>query len=112
MDLSAPAGHSVNNGISRELCSVHYASLDDAAVRVIDLSQGTLLAKMDIRQAYQNVPVAPEDKPLLGIRWDGQTFIDQVLPFGLGSASMIFSSIVDRLLWIMKKKGTSWPYTT
>ena len=37
MDLSTPAGHSVNDGISRELCSLHYASLDDTAARVIGL---------------------------------------------------------------------------
>ena len=108
MDLSAPLGHSVNDGIAKELCSLHYASLDDAAAKVSELGQGALLAKMDIRQAYRNIPVAPEDKHLLGLRWEGQTYIDQVLPFGLRSAPMIFSAIADGLLWIMKKKGTSW----
>ena len=65
MDLSAPVGHSVSDGISRELWSLHYASLDNTAARVIDFGQGMLLAKMDIRQPYQNVSVAPKDKPLL-----------------------------------------------
>ena len=108
MDLSAPQGHSVNDGISKELCSLHYSSLDDAAAKVAELGQGALLAKMDIRQAYRNIPVAPEDKPLLGLRWNGHTYIDQVLPFGLRSTPMIFSAIADGLLWIMQKKGVSW----
>ena len=108
MDLSAPQGHSVNDGIDKELYSLHYTSLDEAAIKVCQLGKGTLLAKMDIRQAYRNIPVAPEDKPLLGMKWEGHTYIDQVLPFGLRSAPMIFSAIVDALLWVMKKKGVSW----
>ena len=108
MDLSSPSGHSVNDGIAKELCSLRYASLDLAAAKVAELGSGALLSKMDICQAYRNIPVAPEDKPLLGLKWNGRTYVDQVLPFGLRSAPMIFSAIVDGLLWIMKKKGASW----
>lgn len=50
MDLSAPRGHSVNDGIAKELCSLHYASLDNAVAKVAELGQGALLAKTDIRQ--------------------------------------------------------------
>ena len=64
MDLSAPVGQ-CQWWISRELWTFHYASLDDIAATVIDFGQGMLLAKTDIRQPYQNVPVAPKDKPLL-----------------------------------------------
>ena len=108
MDLSAPQGHSVNDGIAKEMCSLHYSSLDDAATRVAAMGPGALLAKMDIRQAYRNIPVAPEDKHLLGLQWNNQIYIDQVLPFGLRSAPMIFSAIADALLWIMLRKGVSW----
>ena len=31
VDLSHPAGHSVNDGIEPEICSLSYASIDDAA---------------------------------------------------------------------------------
>lgn len=108
MDLSAPQGHSVNDRIDKERCSLHYSSLDDAATKVAALGPGALLAKMDICQAYRNVPVAPEDRLLLGMQWENQIYIDQVLPFGLRSAPMIFSAIADALLWIMLKRGVSW----
>ena len=107
MDLSSH-GHSVNDGIAKELCSLHYSSIDDAAARVATLGPGCLLAKMDIRQAYRNIPVAPEDKHLLGLQWNNQIYVDQVLPFGLRSAPMIFSAVADTLLWIMLQKGVSW----
>ena len=110
MDLSSPHGHSVNDGITKELCSLHYSSIDEAATQVAALGPGCMLAKMDIRQAYRNIPVhvAPEDKHLLGLQWNNQIYIDQVLPFGLRSAPMIFSAVADALLWIMLKKGVSW----
>ena len=63
---------------------------------------------MDIKQAYRNIPVAPEDRHLLGIQWNDTVYIDQVLPFGLRSAPLVFSAVADALLWIMQQKGVSW----
>ena len=72
------------------------------------LGKGALLAKMDIKQAYRNVPVAPEDRYLLGLIWDNKIYVDQVLPFGLRSAPLIFSTVADALLWMMKQRGMLW----
>lgn len=69
MDLSSPDGHSVNDGISKDLASLSYVSVDDVVVGIIQRGSGTLLAKMDIRQAYRNIPIHPSDRPLLGMQW-------------------------------------------
>ena len=37
VDLSDPAGSSVNDGIDRELCSLKYVSVDDAVRSILDL---------------------------------------------------------------------------
>ena len=66
-DLSSPQGHSVNDGIDPALCSLSYTSVDDAAAEISAMGRGTLLAKLDIKNAYRIVPVHPEDRPLLGI---------------------------------------------
>ena len=108
MDLSAPHGSSVNDGIDRDLCSFHYVSVDTAAARMHTLGRGALLAKMDIKQAYRHIPVAPEDRHLLGLSWKGATYIDQVLPFGLRSAPLIFSAVADALQWMLINRGVSW----
>ena len=63
---------------------------------------------MDIKQAYRNISVAPEDRYLLGFQWEGRTYVDMRLPFGLWSVPFIFSSIADALLWIMQKNGVMW----
>ena len=69
-DLSSPQGHSVNDRINPALCSLTYTSVDDAAAEVCAMGRGTLLAKLDIKNAYRIVPVHPEDHLLLGTKWE------------------------------------------
>ena len=40
VDLSSPKGHSVNDGIPPELCSLSYASVDQAVEKILKLGQG------------------------------------------------------------------------
>ena len=107
LDLSSPSGASVNDGISKDLCSMHYATLDEALAVIVDLGPGALLAKIDIKEAYRNIPVHPDDRPLLGMAWGGRTYIDCQLPFGLRSAPLLFSVVADVLEWIVLQKGVS-----
>ena len=107
VNLSAPRGRSVNDGISKELASLSYVSVDEVAMAVLQLGQGTMLAKMDVKQAYRNIPVHPEDRPLLGMQWEGETFVDAALPFGLRSAPLMFTVVADALQWIMEQRGVA-----
>ena len=59
------------------------------------MGRGTMLAKLDIKNAYRIVPVHPEDHPLLGTKWQGKLFRDTVLPFWLRPAPKIFNGIAD-----------------
>ena len=45
------------------------------------------------------VPVYPEDRVLLGMRWKGMVYIDTRLLFGLRSAPKIFTAVADALEW-------------
>ena len=51
------------------------------------------------------VPVHPEDRPLLGMSWNGAVYFDAVLPFGLCSALKIFTAIADALQWMVHQAG-------
>ena len=62
---------------------------------------------MDIKQAYRNVPVHPQDRLLLGMLWESKAYVDTALPFGVRSAPLIFSASAYALLWIMRQRGTS-----
>ena len=52
VDLFAPEGHSVNDGIPRELCSLRYPSFDSAVHLIVAHGPGALLSKLDIKEAY------------------------------------------------------------
>ena len=95
----------MNDGITPQLCSVSYSSVDDAVQAVGRLGKGALLAKFDLENAYRLVPVHPVDRLLLGMKWEGDVYIDGALPFGLRSAPKLFTAIADALLWIMGSHG-------
>ncbi len=105
VDLSSPEGASVNDGISRSLCSLSYVSVDTAADIVAKTGRGSLLAKIDISNAYRMLPIHPEDRWLLGMRWEGSLYADTVLPFGLCSAPKLFTAVADALERIVRKEG-------
>ena len=108
IDLSAPEGHGVNDGISRELASVSYVSVDKVVSGIRQQGRGSLMAKMDIKHAYRNIPVHPKDRLVLGMQWKGSSFVDATLPFGLRSAPLLFTAVADALQFIMEKRGVCW----
>ena len=71
----------------------------------IHLGEGAILAKFDLECAYRMVPVHPHDRILLGTWWEGNTYVDGALPFGLRLAPKIFTAVADVLLWIMRRHG-------
>ena len=105
VDLSSPAGHSVNDAIPPANCHMQYPSVLDAAKLIRCLGVGTLLAKVDLQHAYRIVPVHSDDHHLLGLRWGDNVYIDTALPFGLRAAPKIFSALSDALAWILHSKG-------
>ena len=104
-DLSYPPGGSVNDGVDPRLCSLQYTTVEKVAAAAQRLGPGALLAELDIRSAYRLVPVHPDDRPLLGITWRGEVFVDGMLPFGLRSAPKIFTAVADALEWILRQCG-------
>ena len=105
VDLSYPTGQSVNDGIDSKLASISYASVDDAVQLILLLGRGTQLVKLDLENAYRNIPVHPQDQHLLAVSWQGDCFVDRALPFGLKSAPKIFSAVVDTVAWALHCSG-------
>ena len=77
----------------------------DAMDSIMHLGRDALMAKLDIKSAFQLYPVRPADHHLLGMRWQGQYFFDRVLPFGLRSAPCIFNCLA--IEWIAKQEGST-----
>ena len=105
VDMSFPHGNSVNDGIPPELCSLAYASVDDAIEHILQLGRSTQLVKMDLKDAYRMVPVHPHNQSLLGISWRGRTYVDRALTFGLRSAPKLFSAVADAIARVLHCQG-------
>lgn len=104
-DLSFPHGFSVNDGVDPEFCSLQYTTVEDIAEIIARLGLGALLAKFDIESAYRLIPVHPQDRPLQAMCWEGKTYVDPMLPFGLRSAPKIFNAVADALNWHLQQAG-------
>ena len=117
VDLSHPEQQSANDGINSEWCSLTYVRVEAVVGRLLQLGMGAKMAKIDIKSAYRIVPVHPDDRHLLGMRWNDRVFVDAVLPFGLRSAPKIFNAIADAVEWIVREQGvrdvgTTWMTTS
>ena len=108
VDLSSPKGKSVNDGINEDWASLSYVTIDDVINKILQLGQGTIMAKTDVKSAFRIVPVHPSDRWLLGLEWKGEWFVDTTLPFGLQSAPKIFNSIADAIQFIAIQEGIKW----
>ena len=110
-DLSFPPGMSVDDGISPELSSLSYTSVDHVADTGVSLGMGTQLVKVDIESAYHLILVHPHNRPLQAVQWQNRIFVDPMLPFGLRSAPKIFSyAVADVLHWYLNHCGIAHLY--
>ena len=107
VDLSYPAGHSVNDGIPKALCGLSYITIDNAIQKILELGPNTLLAKIDIKNAFRILPVHPADRHLLCMEWNKAVYVDTCLPFGLRSAPKLFNILADLLSWIAEQRGVT-----
>lgn len=101
-DLSSPPGTSVNDFIDPNKFSLTYCTIDDAANMVLKSGKNCLMGKIDLKNAFRNVPVRPSDWELLGILWKGKYYVDKCLPFGLRSAPFLFNQVSEAIEWSLK----------
>ncbi|XP_060127970.1 uncharacterized protein LOC132591759 [Zootoca vivipara] len=101
-NLSHPKGSSVNDMIPPELCSVKYASLDQAVEIVRKFGPGALLAKCDIESAFRLLPIHPSDFWLLGFQFEGAFYFDKAMPMGCSVACAAFESFSTFLEWALR----------
>lgn len=102
--LSYLKGASVNDAITPELCSVRYASLDDASSIIRSCVLGALLAMCDFQSVFRLLPVHPVDFCLLGFRFGRAWYVDKVMPMGCSIACTTFEAFSTFLEWVVKER--------
>ncbi len=103
--LSYPAGYSVNDFIPDEICEVEYSKFDDATEWVAKLGPGCLLAKADIKSAFRLMPIATTDFELLGMKFEGQYYVDKCLPMGIRCAPAYFEAFSSFIEFTVKQRS-------
>ena len=98
LDLSQPAGGSVNDTIDPDCFLVQYSSIDEACRMIFSCGgQDALMFKADIQSAFKLIPVSPDQLHLLGFCWEGFFYYQVCLPFGCRSSPKIFNDLADCL---------------
>ena len=100
--MSSPKKASINDNICRQHTHVAYSSVDDAAHLMQHFGTNALLAS---KETYRIIPIHSDDWPFLGHHWKRQVYINCQLPFGLASATAIFSAVGEALEWVLRQRG-------
>lgn len=100
--LSFPRGMGINDFIDEKYCTVHYTSFDKVIEMIADLGPHAELAVVDIKSAFRLLPVFPGDFDLLGIKFEGQYYIDKCLPMGCSVSCNIFEKFSTFLHWVVE----------
>ena len=101
--LSWPTGSSVNDGIPDSEAHIHYENFEQAIHLIRSFGRGSLLAKLDLKDAFHHIPVRPQDWHLLGFHWQSNFYYAVVLVFGVKTAPYIFNLFAEALHWIFQR---------
>lgn len=100
--LSWPDGLSVNDGIPDDEAHISYDMFERAVQDLLETGPGSLLAKLDLKDAFRHIPVRSADWHHLGMFWNSKFYYAVVLMFGLKSAPYIFNLFAEALHWIIQ----------
>ena len=103
--LSYPQVMSINSFIDPEDCKTNYQTLDMALKLMAKHGQGYFMAKEDFKSVFHNIPMCFSDLSLLGIKIQGQFFIDCCLSFGAAVSCQVFEKIATLIHCIAQKRS-------
>ena len=105
LNLSAPLGHAVNEGISSDDFPTTMSSTTKW-LRVLYLAgKGAKMCKVDWSDAYKHVAVRLADTDLQWFQWGGMAFKELCLIFGSVSSAGIFDRLAKLVLFIVIKRS-------
>jgi len=101
LNLSAPEGFSVNDGI----CSDEFPAIMSSTKKWLSVleavGRGCEIMKIDWSDAYKHIPVRREDLKLQWFQWLGKAFQELCLIFGASSSVGIFDQVAKLVLAIV-----------
>ena len=108
LNLSAPKGRSVNDGINAELFPAVMLSTSAWLTVLNTAGRGCWILKCDFADAYKHVAVCEADTDLQWFQWAGKWFKELCLIFGSASSAGIFDDLAKVLLDLVCR-GSNFP---
>ena len=107
LNLSFPAGASLNDAVTREFCdsrpfTLRFPTIDTILDSIRDIQGTPMLAKIDVAKAFRNLRVDPVNAFKFGIKWRNKYYLDVALAFGWVHGSASFQITSGTILHIMK----------
>ena len=109
VNLSAPQGCSVNDCIAKDYYDgvpymLKYPSVDNIINAVQELGPDVLLSKIDVSRAFRNLRVDPGDFDVLGMKWQGNSYLDISMPMGIKMGSALCQRTTDVIRHVMTSR--------
>jgi len=101
LNMSAPAGRSVNDGISASKFPAVMSSTTKWLRVLKEVGRNCSIMKIDWSDAYKHVPVRAEDLPLQWFSWLGKAFQELCLIFGTSSSVGLYDQVAKLVLSIV-----------
>ena len=110
MDLSYPAGCSINDGVDPinyvdGPLSVKLPTVATMETRVLELGPGAFLYKTDLARGYRQLRIDPTDWGLLTFKHEGKFYMDLCPPFGLRSSAMMMVRTTNAISHLHRRRG-------
>ena len=105
LNLSAPAGDAVNEGIDNSRFPAVMSSTTKWLKALWIAGKRCWISKVDWSFAYKHCAVRPEDLSLQWFRWLGKNFCELCLIFGCVSSAGIFDRLAKIVLFIVRKRA-------
>ena len=105
LNLSAPLGSAVNEGISSDDFPTTMSSTTEWLRVLHRAGRHATFCKIDWANAYKHVNVCPEDTNLQWFSWAGMAFKELCLIFGCASSAGLFDRLAKAVLHIVLTKS-------
>ena len=105
LNLSAPKGSSVNDGVNPDDYPAIMSSTDQWIEVLNRAGRGCRFVKVDWSDAYKHISVRPEDCNLQWFQWLNRAFMELSLVFGCSSSAGIFDALNKIVIFIVAKKS-------
>ena len=96
---------SVNSQVDSDLFPCEWGTFSACFLLVARAPEGTEVATFDVKSAFRNIPVRPDQRRFLATQVNGLVHLDPCCNFGFCCSPGIFGRVADALMRIFRFKG-------